>query len=92
MLHLRRALLGIAIAHSSGCNLVLLNPNGDIAAQQGDLIVYASVLMLIVIIPVMALTVFFALNYRSSNTAANYEPDWDHSCLLYTSPSPRDRG
>ncbi len=30
----------------------------------------------------MALTVFFAWRYRQSNTAAPYEPDWDHSTQL----------
>lgn len=66
----------------SGCNLVVLNPSGDIAAQQGDLIVYATVLMLIVIIPVMALTVFFAFKYHKDKTDSAYEPDWDHSVSL----------
>jgi len=60
----------------------LLNPNGDVAAQQGDLIIYATVLMLIVILPVMALTVLFAFAYRASNTEANYDPEWDHSISL----------
>lgn len=66
----------------SGCNLVVLNPSGDIAAQQGDLIVYATVLMLIVIVPVMALTVFFAFKYHKDKTDSAYEPDWDHSVSL----------
>ncbi|MEM1080538.1 MAG: ubiquinol oxidase subunit II, partial [Pseudomonadota bacterium] len=44
----------------TGCELLVLEPPGDIAAQQGDLIIYATVLMMIVILPVMALTVFFA--------------------------------
>ncbi|MBO9405798.1 ubiquinol oxidase subunit II [Shimia sp. R9_1] len=66
----------------SGCQLTVLNPAGDIAAQQGDLIIYATVLMLIVIVPVMALTVFFAVKYRASNEEATYEPDWDHSVSL----------
>ncbi|MEM1272358.1 MAG: ubiquinol oxidase subunit II [Pseudomonadota bacterium] len=74
-------LVGTLIA-LSGCNLTLLNPAGDVAAQQGDLIVYATVLMLIVILPVMALTVFFAFKYRGSNKDATYEPDWDHSVSL----------
>ena len=39
-------------------------------------------LMLIIIIPVMALTVFFAWQYRQSNLYAQYEPDWDHSTKL----------
>ena len=66
----------------SGCNLVVLNPSGDIAAQQGDLIVYATVLMLIVILPVMGLTVFFAFKYQKDKTNSAYEPDWDHSVSL----------
>lgn len=66
----------------SGCNLVLLNPAGDVAAQQGDLIVYATVMMLLVILPVMALTVFFAWQYRASNEKARYEPEWAHSISL----------
>ncbi|MEM1160573.1 MAG: ubiquinol oxidase subunit II [Pseudomonadota bacterium] len=66
----------------SGCEMVVLNAPGDVAAQQGDLIIYATVLMLIVIVPVMVLTVFFAIKYRESNEDANYEPDWDHSISL----------
>lgn len=66
----------------SGCNLVVMDPSGDIAIQQRDLIVYSTVLMLIVIIPVMLLTIFFAIKYRASNEDAAYEPDWDHSISL----------
>jgi cytochrome o ubiquinol oxidase subunit 2 len=65
-----------------GCNFVVLNPAGDIAAQQRDLVVISTVLMLLMIVPVMALTVFFAWRYRHSNTSAPYEPDWDHSTQL----------
>lgn len=79
---LRFILLPLSALLLSGCNLVVLNPSGDVAAQQGDLIVYATVLMLIVIVPVMALTVFFAWKYRASNKEATYEPDWDHSVSL----------
>ena len=66
----------------SGCNLVLLNPSGDVAAQQGDLIVYATIMMMLIIGPVMALTVFFAWQYRASNDKARYEPEWAHSISL----------
>lgn len=66
----------------SGCNLVVMNPSGDIAAQQSQLIIYSTVLMLIVIVPVMALTIFFAFKYRESNEDATYDPDWDHSISL----------
>ncbi|MEX0348960.1 MAG: ubiquinol oxidase subunit II [Paracoccaceae bacterium] len=66
----------------AGCDLVVLSPAGDVAQQQGELIIYATVLMLIVILPVMALTVFFAIKYRESNKNASYEPEWHHSFSL----------
>ena len=65
-----------------GCQFVVLNPSGDVALQQRDLVVISTVLMLLIIIPVMALTLVFAWRYRQSNTAARYEPDWDHSTHL----------
>jgi len=66
----------------AGCNTVVMNPHGDIAVQQADLIVTSTLLMLLIIVPVMALTVFFAWKYRQSNTEATYTPDWDHSTRL----------
>lgn len=66
----------------AGCNTVVLNPSGDIAAQQGHLIVVSTLLMLLIIVPVIALTILFAWRYRHNNTAAKYEPDWDHSTQL----------
>jgi cytochrome o ubiquinol oxidase subunit 2 len=66
----------------SGCNTVLLHPSGAVAAQQGHLIVQSTVLMLIIVIPVIALTVIFAWRYRQSNSQATYMPDWDHSTQL----------
>ena len=62
--------------------MVLLHPAGAVAQQQSHLIVVATLLMLIVILPVMALTVAFAWRYRKSNTRATYAPDWDHSTQL----------
>lgn len=66
----------------AGCDTVVLNPSGDIAAQQGRLVVVSTLLMLLIIVPVIALTLFFAWRYRASNTEATYEPDWDHSTQL----------
>jgi cytochrome o ubiquinol oxidase subunit II len=75
------ALLAVAML-LSGCDLVVLKPSGDIAGRQGDLIVVATLLMLIVIVPVIALTLWFAWRYRASNRSATYAPDWDHSTQL----------
>src|SRR5690349_1701072 len=62
--------------------LVVLHPAGAVAAQQGHLIVVSTLLMLLVIVPVIALTILFAWRYRQANTRATYAPDWDHSTQL----------
>ncbi|WP_168599581.1 ubiquinol oxidase subunit II [Rhizobium sp. SG741] len=66
----------------SGCNMVVMTPSGDIAVQQRNLIIVSVVLMLVIIIPVIFLTLFFAWKYRQSNKEAAYEPDWHHSTRL----------
>jgi len=65
-----------------GCDLVVLNPAGDVAKQQANLVLASVGLMLLIVIPVMVATVFFAWRYRASNKEATYEPDWDHSTGL----------
>ena len=74
-------LLPLAVA-LSGCDFVVLSPAGDVAAQQRDLVIISTVLMLLIVLPVMALTAVFAWRYRQSNSTAPYEPDWDHSTQL----------
>jgi cytochrome o ubiquinol oxidase subunit 2 len=66
----------------AGCNLVVIDPSGDIASQQSDLIIVSTILMLLIIVPVMALTVFFAWKYRQGNKDAEYDPEWHHSTKL----------
>ena len=66
----------------AGCDMVVLNPTGDIAVQQRNLILIATGLMLLIIVPVMVLTVLFAWRYRASNPKANYDPNFDHSTSL----------
>jgi cytochrome o ubiquinol oxidase subunit 2 len=66
----------------AGCDAVVLDPAGNIAAQQRDLLIASVVLMLLIIVPVMVLIVLFAWRYRASNKDATYDPDWDHSTML----------
>ena len=82
MRRLRLLALLPLMAALGGCKFEVLAPTGDIAAQQRDLLVISVLLMLIIIIPVMALTIFFAWKYRQSNAEARYEPEWHHSTQL----------
>ena len=78
-----RSLLPLAaLPFLGGCNMVVLNPAGDVARQQADVLMISVGLMLLIIIPVMALTVWFAWKYRATNEKATYKPDWDHSTAL----------
>ena len=78
---LRMALLPIA-GILAGCERAVLNPAGDIALQQRDLIYLSTGLMLLVIVPVLILIVLFAWWYRSGNREATYDPKFHHSTAL----------
>ena len=83
MTHLLKRLSWLApLVLLAACKPVVLSPSGDIAARQAELLVQSTLLMLIIIVPVMALTVFFAWRYRAANSKASYDPDWDHSTKL----------
>lgn len=73
--------IGLLLA-LAGCDTIVLNPPGDVAAQQGQLVIDSTLLMLLIIVPVIVLTLLFAWRYRASNREATYTPDWDHSTQL----------
>jgi cytochrome o ubiquinol oxidase subunit 2 len=73
---------GLAVLLLSGCNLELLSPKGDIGMQEKSLILIATGLMLLVVVPVIAMTLIFAWRYRASNTKATYAPKWSHSTAI----------
>jgi cytochrome o ubiquinol oxidase subunit 2 len=79
---LRNCLLLALATLIAGCDAVVLHPSGDVAAQQRNLVIASTILMLVIIIPVMVLTAVFAWRYRASNKDAVYEPDWHHSTQL----------
>jgi cytochrome o ubiquinol oxidase subunit 2 len=66
----------------TGCGMVVMDPSGDVAVQQRNLIIASTALMLLVILPVIALTFIFAWRYRASNTDATYDPEFHHSTQL----------
>ncbi len=66
----------------AGCDMVLLDPSGDIARQQSDLLITSTWLMLLIVVPVIGMSLWFAWWYREDNKEATYTPDWDHSTLV----------
>ncbi|KPH00577.1 ubiquinol oxidase subunit II [Pseudomonas sp. RIT-PI-q] len=66
----------------SGCNMTLLNPTGQVGLEQRNLIITATLLMLLVVVPVIVMTFLFAWKYRASNTSATYTPKWNHSTKI----------
>ena len=80
--HLRRLVPAALLVSLCGCHANIFEPSGDIARQQAHLVLVATGLMLLIIVPVMALTVLFAWRYRAGNDQARYEPEWHHSTQL----------
>ncbi|MCR5942693.1 ubiquinol oxidase subunit II [Ochrobactrum sp. XJ1] len=77
-----RLAAGTSLLLLGGCKMVVMSPSGDIARQQADLIIVATVLMLLIIVPVLFLTLYFAWHYRHTNKKAKYDPEWHHSTRL----------
>lgn len=57
----------------------LLNPAGTVALDERALMFHATLLMLIVVVPVFILAFAIAYRYRAGNKRAVYTPDWEHS-------------
>jgi len=62
-------------------NIAVLNPKGLIALKQKNLLIAATLLMLIVVVPVFIMTFLFAWKYRERNEKAKYAPNWDYNLL-----------
>ena len=65
----------------AACGHGVLDPAGDIARQERDLIYISTGLMLLIIVPVMILIVVFAWRYRKGGRGT-YDPKFDHSASL----------
>lgn len=82
----RSRCLGIAAAAVfaaglAGCEGAVLDPAGDVAREQRNLIYISTALMLLIIVPVMVLIVTFAWRYRKGK-GGTYDPSFDHSTAL----------
>jgi cytochrome o ubiquinol oxidase subunit II len=73
--------IGLSILLSS-CHLALLDPKGPIAASEKQLLIDATLLMLVIVIPVILISWGFAWQYRASNKKATYRPDESHNNII----------
>lgn len=62
-------------------DIIVLNSKGMIGLKERELLITASLLMLIVVIPVYILTIAFAWKYREGNEKAKHAPDWEHNYI-----------
>src|ERR1700736_5203448 len=57
----------------------VLDPQGPIAWAERLILLNATAIMLVVVVPVIILTLAFAWWYRASNERATYAPEWAYS-------------
>ena len=79
---LQLAVTIVLVLSLTGCDYLLFDPKGPIAVEQMDLIILSFLVMMIVVVPVIFMTFWFAIKYRESNTDAEYKPHWEHSTLI----------
>ncbi len=74
------SLAGIAILLGGCSEMVLFNPKGPIGEVERFIILTAFALMLLVVVPVILMTLWFAWRYRAgSRKDHDYAPKWSYS-------------
>jgi cytochrome o ubiquinol oxidase subunit II len=69
----------MACTSLSACTEGILLPKGPVGSQEKQLLLEALIPMLMVIIPIILLTLWFAWWFRASNAKAKYRPQWEYS-------------
>ena len=64
-----------------GCKYSILDPKGSVGMAEKSLILTSTYVMLLIVVPVIVLTLWFAWRYREGG-GARYEPDWGHSARI----------
>lgn len=72
------------IIYASKLDLVLLQPSGEIARRQHEILRFAFWLSMFVIIPVFILLISISYKYRKNNKKSAYDPEWGHNRKLET--------
>lgn len=78
---LSKIALAIAVGLLAGCQGGVLDPKGQVGIDEKHLIILSTVLMLLVVVPVIFMTLYFAWKYREGRDEI-YEPKWSHSTKI----------
>ncbi|WP_201276911.1 ubiquinol oxidase subunit II [Microbulbifer sp. ALW1] len=79
---LRNAALSAAVLALAGCDGGVLDPKGQVGVDEKNLIIISTLLMLLVVIPVIVMTLYFAWKYREGREHEIYAPKWAHSAKI----------
>ncbi|OZG70319.1 ubiquinol oxidase subunit II [Hahella sp. CCB-MM4] len=80
---LKSAALTSAVFALAGCQGGVLDPKGQVGVDEKYLIIISTLLMLLVVIPVIVMTLYFAWKYREGRNEV-YAPKWAHSSKIET--------
>lgn len=80
---LNKVALALMVGLLAGCQGGVLDPKGQVGIEEKQLIIVATLLMLLVVIPVIFMTLYFAWKYREGRDEI-YEPKWSHSTKIET--------
>ena len=75
----RNVCLSVICLGVASCSGGVLDPAGPVGAGDATILIDATVVMLIIIVPTICLAFWIAWRYRASNTRAEYLPYWSYS-------------
>jgi cytochrome o ubiquinol oxidase subunit 2 len=75
----RGLVLGVASLGLASCSGGVLDPLGPVGAGDAQILINATVIMLAIVIPTIAMAFWMAWHYRASNHKAEYKPYWSYS-------------
>ncbi len=78
-------LAGPALLSLTGCTasrMPILDPVGPVAQQQAELLLIATGIMLLIVIPIILATLWVVWRYRASRRAPDYDPEFTSSRTL----------
>lgn len=80
--NLSKAATAASVMVLAGCQGGVLDPKGQVGIDEKQLIIVATLLMLIVVLPVIFMTLYFAWKYREGREHEIYTPKWAHSTKI----------